>query len=334
MNDTIIRNVTIADTEELLRIYSYYVEETAVSFEYDVPSAAEFARRITDISSGYPYLAAVRGGRIIGYAYAHAFVGREAYRFSAELTIYLDKDERRHGTGRLLYDALESKLAAMGITNLYACIGVPSDESEGDEYITRDSERFHNRLGFKTVGLFTDCGYKFDRWYSMIWAEKLLKQNAPEAPHHPFFDENYAAFLGDIGEARMMVLSTAANGRVSSRTMSVVQSFGVFYFQTDRASLKYRQLKCSNSAALCIDNIQIEGVCEETGRPQDNEQFCELFEKHFKGSFNAYTTLENERLFAFRPTFAERWVYKDGEPFIERFDIENRHYSLEKYTGE
>ena len=173
MSDTIIKEVTAADAEQLLKIYAYYVEETAVSFEYETPSIDEFARRISDITARYPYIAAVRDGRIVGYAYAHEFVGREAYRFSAELTIYLDKDERRNGVGRLLYSELEKRLREMGITNLYACIGVPVS-GDGDEYINRDSERFHERLGFRTVGEFRRCGYKFGRWYSMIWAEKII----------------------------------------------------------------------------------------------------------------------------------------------------------------
>ena len=175
LSNIIIKEVTPADAAGLLAIYSYYVEHTAVSFEYETPTEEEFARRIRRITERYPYLAAVRDGRIVGYAYAHSFVGREAYRFSAELTIYLDKNERRNGVGRLLYTDLEKRLKAMGITNLYACIGVPAD-GKADEYITLDSRHFHEHMGFKTVGLFTKCGYKFGRWYSMIWAEKLISQ--------------------------------------------------------------------------------------------------------------------------------------------------------------
>ena len=173
MSNTIIKEVTAEDAPELLEIYRYYVEHTAVSFEYETPTVEEFAERIRRITQKYPYLAAVRDGKTVGYAYAHAFVGREAYRFSAELTIYLDKSERRNGIGRLLYTELEKRLKEMGITNLYACIGVPAD-GKADEYITFDSQHFHEHMGFEIVGMFKKCGFKFGRWYSMIWAEKII----------------------------------------------------------------------------------------------------------------------------------------------------------------
>ena len=166
-----IRSATTDDAERLLAIYAYYVEHTAVSFEYDVPSAEEFRRRIAEVLKAYPYLVVEEDGRIRGYAYAHAFVGRKAYARSAELTIYLARDAKGNGYGRSLYEALERILKDRGITNLYACIGDPIAE---DEYLTRDSEKFHRRMGFATVGTFHKCGYKFNRWYNMIWMEKII----------------------------------------------------------------------------------------------------------------------------------------------------------------
>ena len=130
-----------------------------------------------------------------------------------------------------------------------------------------------------------------------------------------------------------MVLSTSENGRVSSRMMSIVRINGGFYFQTDIELRKYRQLTANKYAALCIDNIQIEGICEELGHPLGNAAFCEVFRECFCGSYDAYTSLENERLFVLEPLFAERWIYSAGVPYIEKFDIENKQYSCEKYTG-
>ena len=101
-NEITIRNVTEEDAAELLGIYAYYVKNTAITFEYEVPSEEEFRGRIRHISEKYPYLAAVRNGKIIGYAYAGPFVGREAYSWSTELTIYLDHTQQKKGTGRLL----------------------------------------------------------------------------------------------------------------------------------------------------------------------------------------------------------------------------------------
>ena len=106
MSDITIRNATLADAPRILEIYAYYVEHTVITFEYDVPSLAEFEDRMRDIMKKYPYLVIERDGRIEGYAYAHAFVGRAAYDWAAELTIYLDHDARRGGLGRVLYEAL------------------------------------------------------------------------------------------------------------------------------------------------------------------------------------------------------------------------------------
>lgn len=147
------------------------------------------------------------------------------------------------------------------------------------------------------------------------------------------FSAEYNAFLSDFGQGRKMVLSTSENGIVSSRMMSVVQVDGIFYFQTDITFRKYHQLSANPNAALCIDNIQIEGLCEEKGHPLDNEAFCERFRECFKGSFDAYTALKNERLFALTPSYIERWIYKNGVPFIETFRIDNGIYEIREYKG-
>lgn len=147
------------------------------------------------------------------------------------------------------------------------------------------------------------------------------------------YQEKYQAFLSEFGKGRKMVLSTSENDKVSSRMMSVVLKNGLFYFQTDMTMKKYRQLCENHNVALCIDNIQIEGVCIEIGRPVENKAFCEHFQQCFKGSYDAYTALQNERLFVVKPTFIERWIYKDGNPFIERFDTEAEKYEINQYFG-
>lgn len=147
------------------------------------------------------------------------------------------------------------------------------------------------------------------------------------------FDEKYDAFLSDFGKGRTMVLSTSENDRVSSRMMSVVRIDGVFYFQTDITFNKYRQILSNHNVALCIDNIQIEGICEEMGHPLQNIHFCNVFRERFKGSYDAYTSLKNERLFAVKPMYAERWIYREGVPYIETFNVEAGEYQLIKYKG-
>lgn len=147
------------------------------------------------------------------------------------------------------------------------------------------------------------------------------------------FSSEYKAFLSDFGKGRKMVLSTSENDMVSSRMMSVVQINGIFYFQTDITFRKYHQLLLNPNAALCADNIQIEGLCREIGHPLDNKPFCDCFSDCFKGSFDAYTSLKNERLFAFAPAYIERWIYKNGVPFIESFSVKEKIYRLNEYKG-
>lgn len=167
-----IRDVTCDDAERLLEIYSYYVRNTAVSFEYDLPSPEEFKERISRITKKYPYICLLSDGKIMGYAYAGIFHEREAYKHSVELCVYVDLEERRSGFGRALYRALEEKLKERGIKNLYACIAVP--QKDEDEYLTFDSVKFHTKMGFETVGHFHKCGTKFNRWYDMVYMEKII----------------------------------------------------------------------------------------------------------------------------------------------------------------
>ena len=181
-----IRPATLADAEILRDIYAPYVEETAVSFEYTVPTVAEFTERMKDIMKRYPYLVAEEAGEAVGYAYASPFHEREAYSWSAELTVYLRKDQRGWGRGRLLYEKLEQILRAQNITNLYACIAWPEQE---DEYLTGASARFHERMGFRLAGMFHRCGYKFGRWYSMVWMEKEIGTRREKQPPVKSFSE-------------------------------------------------------------------------------------------------------------------------------------------------
>ena len=166
-----IRAASLRDADRLLEIYGWYVENTAVSFEYVPPSTEEFRKRISRVQEKYPWLVLEEDGGIRGYAYAAAFHSRAGFSRCCEVSIYLDRDARGRGYGRKLYEALESELKGMGILNLYACIADPVTE---DEYLTHASERFHRRLGFITAGIFHRCGYKFGRWYNMIWMEKII----------------------------------------------------------------------------------------------------------------------------------------------------------------
>ena len=174
MKQIMIRSAEPEDAERLLEIYAYYVLDTAITYEYAVPDPEEFRGRIRNTLAHYPYLVLEEKGVIQGYAYAGPFHSRAAYARCCEVSIYLHRDARKRGFGRMLYEALEERLRAMGMLNLYACIGDPVEE---DEYLTRNSEQFHRHLGFVRVGTFHLCGYKFGRWYNMIWMEKIIGEH-------------------------------------------------------------------------------------------------------------------------------------------------------------
>lgn len=174
-----IRIATPADAKEILDIYAPYIRETAVTFEYEVPTLADFTQRMERTLAKYPYLAAEQDGRIIGYAYAGPLHDRSAYDWAVETSIYVRMDVKRQGIGELLYDALEEWLKNQNIVCANACIAYP--DQEPDKYLTKDSVAFHTRMGYRMVGEFHRCAYKFDRWYNMVWMEKSLC----DRPEHP-----------------------------------------------------------------------------------------------------------------------------------------------------
>ena len=179
--DMMIRAATVADAGQLLAIYAPYVRDTAISFEYEVPSLEEFARRIQHTREKYPYLVAEKDGEILGYAYAGAFSDRPAYDWSVETSIYVKRDLRGMGVGGRLYRALEAALCAQGYLTMYACAACPA---EHDAYLDRSSQHFHEHFGYRLVGEFQKCGCKFGRWYNIVWMEKHIgvHQENPQPP--------------------------------------------------------------------------------------------------------------------------------------------------------
>ena len=169
---TTIRVATEADAEEILAIYAKYIEQTAITFEYVVPSIEEFRGRIRHTLERFPYLAAEKDGKIAGYAYVSPFKERAAYDWSVETSIYVDMEQKRSGIGRRLYEELENILKQQGILNVNACIAYPNPQSIA----------FHEKMGYRAVGKFTDCAYKLEQWLGMIWMEKMLgaHENPPK----------------------------------------------------------------------------------------------------------------------------------------------------------
>ena len=159
-----IRIAKLEDAKDLVNIYKYYVKNTAITFEYDVPSIEEFTERIKNTLSKYPYLVAEKNNKIYGYAYASAFKTRPAYNWAVETSIYVNHEVSRNGVGTLLYKKLEEYLKLQNIINVNACIAYPNEKSE----------EFHKKFGYKKVGHFTKCGYKLGKWHDMIWMEKFI----------------------------------------------------------------------------------------------------------------------------------------------------------------
>lgn len=166
-----IRSARPEDAEALLDIYSYYVEETAITFEYVRPTAEEFRTRIENTLKRYPYLIYEEEGEILGYAYAGPLKDRAAYDWSVETSIYVNNKVRRGGIGRRLYEELEDRLKKQKITNLYACIAYPIEEGP---YLDRNSVDFHAHMGYELIGRFHQCAWKFQTWYDMVWMEKFI----------------------------------------------------------------------------------------------------------------------------------------------------------------
>ena len=159
-----IRFAKERDIPAILDIYGPYVLNTAISFEYTVPTLEEFTLRFREITRQFPWLVWEEDGSVLGYAYGSLPFGRAAYRWVAASSIYLAPQAHGKGIGRKLYAALEDLLHQQGYRKTYAII---TSDNPG-------SLRFHEKTGFRFVAEFSDCGIKFGRNYSVVWMEKDL----------------------------------------------------------------------------------------------------------------------------------------------------------------
>ena len=165
-----IRPATEKDIPEILEIYAPYVENTTVTFEYDVPCRRSFLQRFLEITAQFPWLVWEEEGRILGYAYASAPYSRAAFSWCAEPSIYLREDAKGRGIGRKLYAALEQILWLQGYRVIYAII---TEENAA-------SVAFHEKLGYRFTAALPHCGIKFGRSLGVIWMEK--RSNSVEIP--------------------------------------------------------------------------------------------------------------------------------------------------------
>ncbi len=162
-----LRLADVSDAEELLEVYAPYVTDTTVTFEYEVPTAREFAVGISKILRQYPYYIAMVDGAVAGYTYAVPFRAQAAYAWSVETTIYIKQEFRGWGIGSMLYSALEETLKAQGVLTMLSCIAFPNPPSTA----------FHEKMGFHKVGHFSQSGYKLGRWMDIVWMEKHIGQH-------------------------------------------------------------------------------------------------------------------------------------------------------------
>lgn len=172
INKIKIRLATEPDCRDMLDIYAPFVKNTAVSFEYTVPSIDEFRCRLEEIQRKYPWIVCEIDNRIVGYAYASPFNKRAAYDWSADYSIYVNPDCHGMKIGTALYSCLTELLKLQGFYNAFA--GVASSN--------KISESFHKAFGFIPVGIYHNAGYKFNNWYDVQWFEYKIAdtKNPPD----------------------------------------------------------------------------------------------------------------------------------------------------------
>lgn len=167
-----IRTATLSDVPAILDIYAPYILNTAITFEYDVPTIAEFEQRFISITKDFPWLVWEEDGTVLGYAYAERPFVRAAYQWAADLAIYLAPEAQGKGIGRKLYEAVEDIIRRQGY---HLCYGVVTSANER-------SCKFHEAMGYHKAAEFPDCGLKFGAWYGTIWYEKRLQSGLPGTP--------------------------------------------------------------------------------------------------------------------------------------------------------
>jgi L-amino acid N-acyltransferase YncA len=159
-----IRDASPDDAAACAAVYAPYVTDTAITFEYEPPSTAEMARRIAAAQRLHAWLVLEDDGRIVGYAYAGPVKERAAYRWSCEVSVYLEQGRRRSGGGRALYEALFERLAERGYRTAVAGITMPNEASTG----------LHRAMGFEPIGIQRRIGWKHGQWRDVAWMQRTI----------------------------------------------------------------------------------------------------------------------------------------------------------------
>ena len=152
-----IRTINLEDASAIAAIYNYYIKETVVTFEEDLINEAEVKNRIEKVTQKFPWIVFEKDGEILGYAYANTWRERIAYRFSVEVSVYLNHEIRGKGIGQQLYSHLLETLKKEGYQQILGGITLPNSESE----------KFHEKFGFKKASHYKKVGFKFDQWHDV-----------------------------------------------------------------------------------------------------------------------------------------------------------------------
>lgn len=192
-----IRLATEADSGVLLEIYAPYVRDTAISFEYEVPSFADFRERVIKVLARYPWLVCEIDRKIVGYAYASRHHERAAYGWAVDASVYIHADYHRKKIGKALYAALFELLKYQGFYNVYAGITSANEKSLC----------FHETFGFKPVGVYHNVGYKFGQWHDVTWMELTFAEHpaVPEIPKTLAEIKDTPQFEAIISKALQMI---------------------------------------------------------------------------------------------------------------------------------
>jgi L-amino acid N-acyltransferase YncA len=169
--DMLVRDAAEAgDAGACAAIYAPYVTDTAITFELEPPTETEMAARIEASRKTHAWLVAEIDGEVVGYAYGGPFKARAAYRWSCEVSVYIEQGRRRTGAGRALYEALFTRLAARGYRTAVAGITQPNEASTA----------LHHALGFEPIGTYRNIGWKHDAWHDVAWSQRpLATPNSP-----------------------------------------------------------------------------------------------------------------------------------------------------------
>jgi L-amino acid N-acyltransferase YncA len=168
-----LRVASADDAEAISAIYGPIVTSTSISFELEAPSVAEMRARIERTLQWLPWLVSLdKLGLIDGYVYASKHRERAAYRWSVDTAAYVREDSRGQGIGRRLYQALFNELITLGYFQAFAGITLPNPASIG----------LHEAVGFRSLGVHRDVGYKLGGWHDVGWWQKTLQQPVNEPP--------------------------------------------------------------------------------------------------------------------------------------------------------